>query len=727
MIDRGRVMRARVLSFLLVFAGVLFAALSAHAQTPARNPNGVAILIGNRDYRGVPNVEFAHRDVDAMQRYVIDVLGFDPANVVVVKNATQSQMENALGNERSQQSELWSMVRPGRSDVFVYYSGHGMAGITRPRGFLLPVDVDPARADLSALPLDTLVKNLEALEARSVTVVLDACFTGESAGGSLVPPNISPLLRAPPTPEAQKGLMILSAAQGGQVAHWDPQSRQGLFTEYFLRAVYGAADDRAGGGNGDGTVTADEVMKFLDEEMRFAARRQFRREQQATLSGEAVGGRVLTRFEGGRPPVRPSVAAPVAQRPVAAPPAPAASVPQPAVTVPPAAPDTGAVAEAALGLSVEQRRQVQAWLEALGFDPRGIDGQFGPGTRGAIRSFQRSKSLAETGFLSAEVITALAAEGPPALARVEEARRARDAAQAALAAARPAAPPAGASPQARPAVGVFPQTPATPGSRFQDCADCPEMVVIPAGTFTMGSPASETGRGSDEGPQRSVTLAAPLAVGRFHVTVAEYRAFVTATGSRGDDGWRTASYKGQGQGDRHPVVNVSWEDAQAYVQWLSQRTGKRYRLLTEAEWEYAARAGTTTSRWWGDGEAGQCAAANGTDLTAKDAEPSRTVASCRDGFLFTSPVGTFAPNRFGLHDMAGNAWQWVEDCYADSYVGASSDASIAQTSRGCDQRVLRGGSWLIFPQFLRSASRFGDTPGFRIDDTGFRIVRTPGG
>jgi formylglycine-generating enzyme required for sulfatase activity len=711
---------------------VLFA-LTLPASAQVKDRFGVAVIIGNRDYRhpDVPKVDFAERDAQAVRRYVLDVLGYDEGNIIYLENATQQQMLATFGNDRSAEQRLWRLLDDrGRSDVFVYYSGHGVPGLGDDRNsYILPVDADPASVKVNGYPLQWLYDNLQRIGARSVTVVLDACFSGASEGGALYR-DASVLVRPGTTaaPQAER-LTVIAASGADEIASWDRRAQHGLFTNNFLDAVYGAADDRANGGNGDGTVTADEVMKFLDEEMRFAARRQFRREQQATLSGEAAGGRVLARFEGGRPPARPSVAAPVAQRPVVPPPAPATSVPQPAVAAPPAAPDTGAVAEAALGLSLEQRRQVQAWLEALGFDPRGIDGQFGPGTRGAIRSFQRSKSLSETGFLSAEVITALATDGPPALARVEEARRARDAAQAALAAARPAAPPAGASPQARPAVGVFPQAPAErpPGMRFRDCADCPEMVVIPAGTFTMGSPASEVGRDSDEGPQRSVTLASPLAVGRFHVTVAEYRAYVTATGGRGNDGWRTASYKGQGQGDRHPVVNVSWEDAQAYVQWLSQRTGRRYRLLTEAEWEYAARAGTTTSRWWGDSEAGQCAAGNGADLTAKDAEPSWTVASCRDGFLFTSPVGTFAPNRFGLHDMAGNARQWVEDCYADSYAGASSDASVAQTSRGCDRRVLRGGSWINIPRNLRSAFRFWITPGDRDSYVGFRVARTPGG
>jgi formylglycine-generating enzyme required for sulfatase activity len=361
-------------------------------------------------------------------------------------------------------------------------------------------------------------------------------------------------------------------------------------------------------------------------------------------------------------------------------------------------------------LSVDQRRQVQAWLEALGFDPRGVDGQFGPGTRGAIRSFQRSKSLAETGFLSADLITALAADGPPALARVEEARRARDAAQAALAAARPAVPPAGASPQARPAVGVFPQAPAerAPGTRFRDCAECPEMVVIPAGTFTMGSPSSEAGRYGDEGPQQTIRIPRSIAVGRFEVTFAEWDACVAGGGCGGhrpnDQGW--------GRGNR-PAINVSWQDAQAYVSWLNQRVpGAGYRLLTEAEWEYAARAGTTTAYPWGSSIGRGNANCDGCGSQWDNRQ--------------TGPVGSFAANAFGLHDMHGNVREWTQDCSRGDLNGQPSDGS-AFTSGSCGNRVLRGGSWDLTPSNLRSAGRFWGSPGLRFYYIGFRVARTPGG
>jgi formylglycine-generating enzyme required for sulfatase activity len=684
---------------------------TAQAQAPVRNPSGVAIIIGNKDYRhrDVPPVDFAHNDADAIARWVIDVRGFDPANVKVIRDAGKADLEAAFGTKESERGLAWRLIEPdGSSDLFVYWSGHGVPGLQSGRGYLLPSDVEPQNAELSAYPLQLLYDNLGKLNTKSVTVVLDACFSGQSDNARLVA-AASPLVRSA-SAQAPGGLTVLAAGTADQVASWDRQARHGLFTDRFLRGVYGAADDPAQnqGAVRDGQVTLAELRGYLNREVTRQARREFGREQTPDVRGGDAT--VLALFEGGRPPARPSVAVPVAQRPVAPPPAPAASVPQPAVAAPPAAPDTGAVAEAALGLSVDQRRQVQAWLEALGFDPRGVDGQFGPGTRGAIRSFQRSKSLSETGFLSAEVITALAADGPPALARVEEARRARDAAQAALAAARPAAPPAGGSPQARPAVGVFPQAPTerAPGTRFRDCAECPEMVVIPAGTFTMGSPASEAGRSSDEGPQQTIRIPRSIAVGRFEVTFAEWDACVAGGGCGGhrpnDQGW--------GRGNR-PAINVSWQDAQAYVLWLNQRVpGAGYRLLTEAEWEYAARAGTTTAYPWGSSIGS--GNANGRD--------SGSQWSGRQ----TGPVGSFAANAFGLHDMHGNVWEWTQDCFRGDLNGQPSDGS-AFTSGSCGIHVLRGGSWNNSPQGLRSANRDWDAPGNRNIIIGFRVARTPGG
>jgi formylglycine-generating enzyme required for sulfatase activity len=292
--------------------------------------------------------------------------------------------------------------------------------------------------------------------------------------------------------------------------------------------------------------------------------------------------------------------------------------------------------------------------------------------------------------------------------------------------------------------GVSPVWAQAPGSEFKDCDKCPVMVVVPAGSFTMGSPASENGRDDNEGPQHAVKIAAPFAVGKFHVTVDQFAAFVADTGYDSgskcgtfEDGkaemregrsWRNPGFPQQGS---HPAVCVNWNDATAYAAWLSRKTGKTYRLLTEAEWEYAARARTGTGSypkyWFGNEEADLCRYGNGADQTSKSTMPPGadplTFAVCKDGYAYTSPVGSFPANSFGLYDMAGNAWQWTQDCYHDKYDDAPADGS-AWTTGDCSRRVRRGGSWIWGPKYLRAAFRFGDAAGFRTGSLGFRLGRT---
>jgi formylglycine-generating enzyme required for sulfatase activity len=235
----------------------------------------------------------------------------------------------------------------------------------------------------------------------------------------------------------------------------------------------------------------------------------------------------------------------------------------------------------------------------------------------------------------------------------------------------------------------------------KDCPMCPEMVVVPAGEFRMGSSEGEAGRDGDEGPVRTVRIGAPFAVGKFEVTFAEWDACVAERGCThkpGDQGW--------GRG-RQPVINVSWDDARQYVAWLSGKTGKRYRLLTEAEWEYAARAGTQTRYSFGDSERqlGEHAWFSGNSGSRAQA------------------VGGKQANAWGLHDMHGNVWEWVEDCYTDSYRGASTDGS-ANATGDCSRRVVRGGSWSNFPQLLRAAYRYGNPTVDRLYNIGFRLARS---
>ena len=229
------------------------------------------------------------------------------------------------------------------------------------------------------------------------------------------------------------------------------------------------------------------------------------------------------------------------------------------------------------------------------------------------------------------------------------------------------------------------------GDVFRDCAGCPEMVVLRDGSFSMGSPSSEEGRLDNEGPVHRVRIGYRLAVGRYEVTRGEFGRFVSATG--------------RGMGNSC---------------WLSRETGHEYRLLSESEWEYAARAGTRMARYWGAGASGQCEYANG---AASEMSFDWRNEECFDGYERTAPVGVFGENDWGLHDMLGNVWEWTRDCWNDSYDGAPSDGSVWEYG-DCSRRVLRGGSWSFEPRSLRAAIRYGYESGIRDYLNGFRVART---
>jgi len=304
------------------------------------------------------------------------------------------------------------------------------------------------------------------------------------------------------------------------------------------------------------------------------------------------------------------------------------------------------------------------------------------------------------------------------------------------------------------------QKPATgkPGNVFRDCPDCPEIVVIPAGTFTMGSSASEktwaATHGSnaesvaDEAPQHKVSLRS-FAFGKYDVTRAEYALFVRETGHPPGDGcgrgraifkWEkdpklTWENPGHAQTDRDPVVCVNWQDARAYIAWLNRKAHRGatsangpYRLPSESEWEYAARSGTTTKFYWGDDES---AAPVHAWFNANSGCEKVDGLFCENGQ--THPVGAKPANAFGLYDMAGNVWQWTEDCYDNSYAGIpadgraneapSSDAQAKDRQGNC-LRIDRGGSWMFPAWLLRPATRERNPADYRNDIMGFRVART---
>ena len=238
------------------------------------------------------------------------------------------------------------------------------------------------------------------------------------------------------------------------------------------------------------------------------------------------------------------------------------------------------------------------------------------------------------------------------------------------------------------------------------------MVTLPLRSFTMGSPAAEPRREAQESPQVQVKIAQPIAVGKYEVTFAEWDACVADGGCRGyrprDDGW--------GRGNL-PVINVDWADAQAYAAWLTSKTGKTYRLPSEAEWEYAARGGASTAYWWG-AKASRAYANYGRDKCCGEE------AVGADKWRNTSPVGSFPANAFGLHDMNGNVWEWVQDCWHDSHTGADT-AGAARVSGECELRVQRGGAWSSMPERIRAAFRHAFPTHDRANFIGFRVARAP--
>lgn len=278
---------------------------------------------------------------------------------------------------------------------------------------------------------------------------------------------------------------------------------------------------------------------------------------------------------------------------------------------------------------------------------------------------------------------------------------------------------------------------AKPGQTFRDCADCPEMIVIPAGSFDMGSPSGEPGRQDNEGPRHKVSIRS-FAAGKYEITRGQFAAFVAASGYNAGNECDTSDFvggewkkhsgrnwqnPGYPQDDSHPVVCVNWNDAKAYVAWLSRKTGKNYRLLSEAEWEYAARAGTTTAWHWGESPDQACSYANVVDATGKSPLSGIEGRKCTDDLTFTVPVGSFRPNAFGLYDMIGNVAEFTEDCWNGNYDGAPTDGS-AWTSGKCQRRILRGGLWESVQQDVRSARReLWAGTAYRSGMFGFRVAR----
>ena len=644
-------------------AALLLALGAVLAPAAASAAGRVALVVGNSayEYIGVlPNPGNDAADVGVALRR----LGFE---VTVARDADRAALNDAL--------RAFTRRSAGADVALVFYAGHGMEmdGVN----YLLPVDAQLERdtdVRFETVSLDDVLAVTEGAALR--LVILDACRN-------------NPLARSMQRTRASRRV---SRGSFGDL-------NEDLLGDEMLVAYAAAAGTTAADGDGRNSPYTAALLAHLEQPLELSA--LFRR----------VRARVLETTEGAQ---RPHEYGSLLGDHYLGGAADTASV-QPAAV------------EAALGLDPDARRAVQRGLAAAGFDPGPPDGVFGAGTRAAVRGWQASRGVTATGYLDAAAAQALGAP-VAASAPVVELTRAenlfwesiRESANAAefeaylaqwpsgiyaplattrLVALRAAAVDAAAPDPPR--TDPPPPRPRRAGEVFRDCDGCPEMVVIPAGRFRMGC-VSGRECNDDEQPVHEVRVGS-FALGVYEVTFEEYERFAAATGRNrpNDRGW--------GRGGR-PVINVSWKDATAYADWLSDEMGEQYRLPSESEWEYAARAGATTRYSWGQDIGRNRANCDGCGSRWDNAQ--------------TAPVGSFGANAWGLHDMYGNVLEWVEDCWHENYARAPSDGTAWTSGGDCGHRVLRGGSWFSFPAGLRSAYRIGGASGFRDFPIGFRVTRT---
>lgn len=272
-----------------------------------------------------------------------------------------------------------------------------------------------------------------------------------------------------------------------------------------------------------------------------------------------------------------------------------------------------------------------------------------------------------------------------------------------------------------------------PGSTFKDCDTCPEMVVLPGGGFMQGESTPDFDRENNESQQQLGSVKFPLAISRYEITKAEFERFANETGHDGrgcniyDGTWsqkadRSWKSPGFAQGETHPATCISWKDASDYLRWLSDKTGEKYRLLSEAEWEYAALAGNASGRTDAPLTAQTCESANVADRSAETVYPGWRIFDCRDRYVHTAPVGSYRANAFGIHDMLGNVFEWVADCWDDTNAETPQDGN-SWKGGDCQRRVLRGGSWFTAPEYVRVSFRNRFDADYRSSSFGFRVAK----
>ena len=676
-------MRYRFFHIALLSFAFAFASAAAFAQTrnlqiekdaasnAAATENRVALIIGNAAYKESPlfnPVNDASDLATALERR-----GF---RVLLRENVGERGLKEAV-------DQFASYLKRGGVGLF-FFAGHGVQ--VNGQNFLVPVDVgfgSEAEISYKAVAAEYVLSRMAEAGNRVNIVMLDACRDNpfqpaRSAKKGLAQMSVG---------RNEKGTYIAYATSPGSTAA-DGQGRNGMYTTHLLRSLEENDSD------------IDKVFGRV----------------RAWVVQDTDGGQVpwtttslIDSFY-----FDPKQALVAIQQPVRPPP------PRPEAVAP--SRPFNAAEEREFWARIEKSQNAQDYRDYLD--------RFSSGPNAAFARFRLLRYGGAAAAPSAPADTAPAAPVP-----------------AAPPAELPSAPPtqvAALAPTPLPApepAAVLSVAPAPAGLQagtvLRDCPECPELVVIPPGQFVMGMTPGTPGYDPDAGPAHTVRIGAALAVGKFEVIRAQFDAFLRDSGYvvRGGGcntvrggrfhldpraSWRSPGFA---QTENDPVVCVSWNDAKAYVGWLARKTGKAYRLLSEAEWEYAARAGTTTAQYWTEGDAGACRYASIADQSVTSVMPGLKSFPCADGYAFTAPAGRFLPNRFGLFDMLGNVWEWAEDCWNEGYNGAPADGS-SWTKGACTERVFRGGSWNTGPASVHAGYRDREQPDDRHDNIGFRVARS---
>ncbi len=618
-----------------------------------------ALVIGVSDYTaGWPDLESVPAEVERVVQ-ALQARGFTPE---LVLNPDSRQLSDAFKDfiDRYGYEE--------QNRLLFFFSGHGHTRANGAKGYLVPTDApDPhqnrQRFLRKALPMDQILAWARRIEAKHALFLFDSCFSGTVFKAKALPKQPPHIERATALPVRQ---FITAGSAGEEVP------AQSVFTPAFLDALnYGWGDM-----NGDGYITGMELGLYLQSKVPEHTDQtpQFGKIRDYPLSR----GDFVFQVERPEPPESAS-SQPIVTEPVA---------PKPQVV---ALLNTCAVhLQANRLMKGRGGNAVACYEDVLQQDPTNS-----AALEGLDRVAKRYVTLVEKTLKQGQRDKAQVY-----LQRLEQVNPEHPQLAALQTALQGAVVPSPFSPsvsQPAPASGSTPK----PGQVFRDTLSDgtrgPEIVVIPAGSFMMGSPAGEKGRSDDE-RQHRVPIKQAFAMGKYEVTFAEYDRFAEATGREKPEDW------GWGRGQR-PVINVDWHDAVAYAEWLSQETGQHYRLPTEAEWEYAARAGTQTVYWWGD-DIGHNKAncwGCGSQWDSKQ----------------TAPVGSFKANPWGLYDTVGNVREWTCSVYEGNYSGTEQNCARDAGSI----RVFRGGSWRNSPRFVRAALRLHFAPAGRGNDLGFRLVR----